>query len=125
MFGLVQVKWFGFIPKRPRQSHPQPAYWGVLVHSGRFGPAKGEMLNTPAPAPIELCPAPVYLVFVHTFFDPAWFCIKPCSIVLHVLSILQKNLVVFFKLNEKFMFGSSPLAKMQALRKYCFSFLFK
>jgi hypothetical protein len=51
------------------------------------------------------------------FFGPAWFCIKPCSMVLHVLFILQKNLVMFFKLNEKFMFGSISLAKIQALRK--------
>ncbi len=34
MFDLVQVKWFGFIPKRPKQSHPQLVHWWVLVHSG-------------------------------------------------------------------------------------------
>ncbi len=33
MFDLVQVKWFGFIPKRPKQSHPQLVHWWVLVHS--------------------------------------------------------------------------------------------
>jgi hypothetical protein len=50
------------------------------------------------------------------FFGPAWFCIKPCSTVLHVLFILHKNLEKFFKLNEKFIFGSISLAKIQALR---------
>jgi hypothetical protein len=30
MFGLVQVKWFGFIPKQP---HPQLVHWWVLGHS--------------------------------------------------------------------------------------------
>jgi hypothetical protein len=34
MFGLLYVKWFGFIPKRPKQSHPQLVRWWVLVPSG-------------------------------------------------------------------------------------------
>jgi hypothetical protein len=34
MFGLFYVKWFGFIPKQPKQSHPQLVHLGVLVHSG-------------------------------------------------------------------------------------------
>jgi hypothetical protein len=29
MFGLVQVKWFEFIPKQP---HPQLVHWWVLGH---------------------------------------------------------------------------------------------
>ncbi len=33
MFGLVQVQWFGFIPKRPKQPHPQRMYWWVMGHS--------------------------------------------------------------------------------------------
>jgi hypothetical protein len=32
----------------------------------------GETLNTP----LELCPALVFLVFLHMFFGRAWFCIK-------------------------------------------------
>jgi hypothetical protein len=31
---LVWVKWFEFIPKRPKQSHPQLMHW-LLVHSGQ------------------------------------------------------------------------------------------
>ncbi len=34
MFGLVQVKWFEFIPKQPKLLHPQPVHQGVLVHYG-------------------------------------------------------------------------------------------
>ncbi len=35
MFGLGQVKWFVFIPKRPKQTHPQLVRCWVLVHSGQ------------------------------------------------------------------------------------------
>jgi hypothetical protein len=38
--------------------------------------------------PIKLCLGPVFLVFLHMFF-------RPCM-VLHVLFILQKNLLMFF-----------------------------
>ncbi len=34
MFDWVQVKWSGFIPKWPKQSHSQLVHWWVLVHSG-------------------------------------------------------------------------------------------
>ncbi len=62
-------------------------------------PTERETLNK---APIEFCPTPVFLVFLHMFFSPAWFCIiikKPCSMALHVPFILQKNLVMAL-LNE-------------------------
>jgi hypothetical protein len=31
MFGLVQVKWFGFISKQPNQLHPQLVHWWCWV----------------------------------------------------------------------------------------------
>jgi hypothetical protein len=42
-------------------------------------------------AAIELCPALVFLVFLHMFFNTAWLFIKPWSIVLNVFSILQNE----------------------------------
>jgi hypothetical protein len=33
MFGLVQVKTFGFIQKWPTQLHPQLVHWWVLGHN--------------------------------------------------------------------------------------------
>ncbi len=39
MFGLVKVKWFGFIPKRPKQFHPQ------LVGVGSLRPFKLSVLS--------------------------------------------------------------------------------
>ncbi len=46
--------------------------------------------ETPKP-PIELCPVHVSLVFLHMVFGPAWFCIEPCSMVLHVLLFSQRR----------------------------------
>jgi hypothetical protein len=47
---------------------------------------------------MELCPAHVSLVFLHMFFGRAWFCIDPCSTVLHVLlfskRICQRSFVL-------------------------------
>ncbi len=88
-----------------------------------------EKLNTP----MEHCLTPVLLVFfLDMFFGPTWFCIKPCSMVLHVLFPLQKNLVMFFQFLYGLMFSEStsprcrtrarPLANIQALRKICFLF---
>ncbi len=48
------------------------------------------------PPPIELCPPSVFLVFLHMFFGPAWFCIKLCSMVLHVLFYFTKELTKRF-----------------------------
>jgi hypothetical protein len=42
--------------------------------------------------PMELCPAHVCLVSLHMFCGPAWFCIEPCSTVLHVLLCIKKNM---------------------------------
>jgi hypothetical protein len=69
------------------------------------------------------------------FFGPAWFCIKLCSMVLHVLFILQKKLtkrftndlikiILFLQNNSpdlkpifsKFRACYDPLAQIQALR---------
>jgi hypothetical protein len=49
------------------------------------------MLNTP----MELYPAIVFvfLVFLHMFLGPAWFCIKPCSMVLHILKFFKRRLL--------------------------------
>jgi len=52
----------------------------------------GETLN-PRPPPIELCPAHVFLVFLHMFFGLTWFCIKPRSTVLHVLLFSKRILL--------------------------------
>jgi hypothetical protein len=38
-----------------------------------------------------LCLALVFLVFWHMFFSPAWFCIKPGSMVLHVFFYSAKE----------------------------------
>ncbi len=41
-------------------------------------------------------PLLVFLFFLHMLLGPAWFCIKPHSMVLHASFILQKNLAMFF-----------------------------
>jgi len=67
-----------------------------------------ETLSTQLPPspPIELYPALVSPVFLHMLFVPTWFCIKPCSTVLHVFLILQENLAMFFKFKFNFVHGS-------------------
>jgi hypothetical protein len=45
--------------------------------------------------PIELCPAPVFLVFLHMFFGPAWFWIKTMQQGSTCSFMLQKNWVMF------------------------------
>ncbi len=70
-------------------------YWeGFLSQDHRY----------PPPPHIKLCLALVFLFFLRMFFDPAWFCIKPHSMVLHVFSILQKNLTMIFYFKDNFMF---------------------
>jgi len=66
---------------------------------GQVPPQKRETLNTP----IELCPGTHFLVFSHIFLGPAWFCIKPRSIVLHFL-FCNKDLAMFFYLTIILMF---------------------
>jgi hypothetical protein len=49
MFGLVYVKWFGFIPKRPKQPHPQLVHWWVLGHSNHAFSGLLSRKTTPTP----------------------------------------------------------------------------
>jgi len=51
-------------------SPPSQAQWQRAYRTFTWTP--GETLNTP----LELCPALVFLVFLHMFFGRAWFCIK-------------------------------------------------
>jgi hypothetical protein len=41
--------------------------------------------------PNDLCPALVWLVFLHTFFGLAQFCKKPCNPVFNVLQSFKNN----------------------------------
>jgi hypothetical protein len=52
------------------------------------------------------------------FSAPAWFCIKPCSMVLHVFFILQKNIAMFFLFKNYFMFCSSPMYSKSEPSRY-------
>jgi hypothetical protein len=73
-------------------------YWeGFLSQDNRY----------PAPSPIKLCSALVFIFFLCMFFDPAWFCIKPHSMVLHVFPVLQKNLTMIFYFKDNLIFCSS------------------
>jgi hypothetical protein len=54
MFGLVQVKWFGFISKQPNQLHPQLVHWWVLGHSSLELESKNCFLSTHYP-PLVVC----------------------------------------------------------------------
>jgi len=56
--------------------------------------------------PLELCPAPVFLVFLHMFVGPRMF--------LHVLFILQENLTIFFNLRT--FCTKSPHSKLKSSR---------
>ncbi len=57
-------------------------------------------------SPIELCPGPVFLVFLRMFFGPAWLCIKSmrhgctcsfyCAKELTNVLLIEENYVVFW-----------------------------
>jgi hypothetical protein len=81
-------------------SYNQFFLWHETQFSSKFGARLSfpcsfrETLNTTPP--LGHCRPPAFLVFLHIFCIKTWFCIKPCSMVLHVLFILQKNLILFF-----------------------------
>jgi hypothetical protein len=92
-------------------------YWeGFLSQDDRYPP------SSPHQALSGAC---IFLFFLRMFFDLAWFCIKPHSMVLHVFSILQKNLTMIFYFTDNFSWWDWTTGIDSGTRKSMLSFLFE